>query len=180
VERDRPPAAADVFRCAACTRPECQTAGGCANMQWRNAPGGYLREVLTAKVYDVAVETPLDKAEKLRWVLAGSRVAAGWAVWCASVRVAGGGCGVCAMAGAHAAAECCCHALEPVLLHAVPARMCLLLACLPACTLCQHSALHCHPAAAARPAGTLSFSSVRTCSQSSPSSCGGPTTRWRS
>jgi threonine dehydratase len=69
VERDRPPAAADVFRCAACTRPECQTAGGCANMQWRNAPGGYLREVLTAKVYDVAVETPLDKAEKLRWVL---------------------------------------------------------------------------------------------------------------
>ena len=37
-------------------------------MQWRNAPGGYLREVLTAKVYDVAVETPLHKAEQLRWV----------------------------------------------------------------------------------------------------------------
>ena len=34
-------------------------------MQWRNEPGGYLREILTAKVYDVAVETPLEKAEKL-------------------------------------------------------------------------------------------------------------------
>ena len=29
--------------------------------------GGYLREVLTAKVYDVAVETPLQRADKLRW-----------------------------------------------------------------------------------------------------------------
>ena len=24
-------------------------------MQWRNSPGGYLREILNAKVYDVAV-----------------------------------------------------------------------------------------------------------------------------
>lgn len=141
VERCEPQAAADVFRCAACTRPECQvgpltmhgacpltpragghtisalsaarvptclgrrpaaspaqnrpsprppadstrartcwfvhttptapcppqTAAGCADMQWRSAPGGYLREVLTAKVYDVAVETPLEEAAKLRW-----------------------------------------------------------------------------------------------------------------
>lgn len=46
-------------------------------MQWRTSAGGYLREVLTAKVYDVAVETPLEKAEKLRWVqvLAGADVA---------------------------------------------------------------------------------------------------------
>lgn len=35
-------------------------------MQWRSSPGGYLREVLTAKVYDVAVETPLQAAQKLR------------------------------------------------------------------------------------------------------------------
>jgi threonine dehydratase len=34
-------------------------------MSWRLQPGGYLREVLTAKVYDVAAETPLERAEKL-------------------------------------------------------------------------------------------------------------------
>lgn len=34
-------------------------------MQWRSAPGGYLREVLTAKVYDVAVETPLERMDIL-------------------------------------------------------------------------------------------------------------------
>ena len=28
---------------------------GCQQMQWRNQTGGYLREILTAKVYDVAV-----------------------------------------------------------------------------------------------------------------------------
>lgn len=43
-----------------------QTAAGCAAMQWRTAPGGYLREVLTAKVYDVAVETPLERMDLLR------------------------------------------------------------------------------------------------------------------
>jgi hypothetical protein len=37
-------------------------------MQWRNTQWGYLREVLTAKVYDVALETPLELAEKLRCV----------------------------------------------------------------------------------------------------------------
>lgn len=110
VERSKPLAAADAFRCAACTRPECQvragrvlaaavpacrlphtcaaaaccccccqlhhsrklfplplqTPAGCAAMQWRSAPGGYLREVLTAKVYDVAVETPLERMDILR------------------------------------------------------------------------------------------------------------------
>lgn len=32
---------------------------------WRNQTGGYLRAILTAKTYEVAVETPLQKAEKL-------------------------------------------------------------------------------------------------------------------
>lgn len=32
-----------------------QGPAGCQQMQWRNEPGGYLREILTAKVYDVAV-----------------------------------------------------------------------------------------------------------------------------
>jgi hypothetical protein len=32
-----------------------QGSAGCQQMQWRNEPGGYLREILTAKVYDVAV-----------------------------------------------------------------------------------------------------------------------------
>jgi hypothetical protein len=35
-----------------------QGLGGCASMRWRNEPGGYLREILTAKVYDVAVRRP--------------------------------------------------------------------------------------------------------------------------
>lgn len=65
VDRSLPQSAVDVFRCAACTLPECQTAAGCASMQWRNTQWGYLREVLTAKVYDVALETPLELAEKL-------------------------------------------------------------------------------------------------------------------
>lgn len=34
-------------------------------MPWRTQPGGYLREILTAKVYDVAIESPLEKAETL-------------------------------------------------------------------------------------------------------------------
>ena len=122
VDTSRPLAESDVFRCAACSRPECQvgargdvrcnaswrcsswqhtpplprpplraampraltpplltalqTAAGCASegMAWRHAPGGYLREVLTASVYDVAVETPLERAEQLRCVaVAGGR-----------------------------------------------------------------------------------------------------------
>eukprot|EP00891_Asterochloris_glomerata_P009871 jgi/Astpho2/9871/Aster-08331 len=38
---------------------------GCAQMQWRNQPGGYLKEILTARVYDVAVQTPLEEAVRL-------------------------------------------------------------------------------------------------------------------
>ena len=56
---------ADIFRCAGCTDAACQGPFGCAGMPWRLQPGGYLREVLTARVYDVAVETPLQKAEGL-------------------------------------------------------------------------------------------------------------------
>lgn len=55
----------DVFRCAGCTRPECQGSRGCAPMAWRFDPAGYLKEILTARVYDVAVETPLDRAPRL-------------------------------------------------------------------------------------------------------------------
>ncbi len=32
-----------------------QGPAGCQQMQWRTEPGGYLREILTARVYDVAV-----------------------------------------------------------------------------------------------------------------------------
>ena len=46
-------------------RPASQTASGCAATSWRFAPDGYLRAILTARVYDVAVVTPLDKAVKL-------------------------------------------------------------------------------------------------------------------
>ena len=42
--------------CACLTRKlELQGMSGCQQMQWRNQTGGYLREILTAKVYDVAV-----------------------------------------------------------------------------------------------------------------------------
>lgn len=56
---------ADVFRCSGCVEPACQGGFGCAGMPWRLQPGGYLREVLTAKVYDVACETPMQHAEAL-------------------------------------------------------------------------------------------------------------------
>eukprot|EP00884_Botryococcus_braunii_P017652 jgi/Botrbrau1/4570/Bobra.60_2s0056.1 len=65
VNRDGDGAAADVFRCSGCTLAECQGPGGCADMQWRKTEGGYLRQILTARVYDVAVETPLEKAQLL-------------------------------------------------------------------------------------------------------------------
>lgn len=41
------------------------TASGCAATTWRFEPDGYLRAILTARVYDVAVVSPLDKAVKL-------------------------------------------------------------------------------------------------------------------
>jgi threonine dehydratase len=39
-----------------------QGPGGCAKMQWRSQPGGYLREILTARVYDVAVSQHVSAA----------------------------------------------------------------------------------------------------------------------
>ncbi|GAB4818367.1 hypothetical protein N2152v2_005413 [Parachlorella kessleri] len=65
INRSSPPSPLDAFRCAGCSREVCQGPGGCVEYQWRNQPGGYLREVLTAKVYNIAIETPLVKAETL-------------------------------------------------------------------------------------------------------------------
>lgn len=59
------PSPRDNFRCVGCTDPACDGPSGCASMEWRLQPGGYLREVLTAKVYDVAQETPMQLAEGL-------------------------------------------------------------------------------------------------------------------
>lgn len=42
-----------------------QTPRGCAATSWRFEPDGYLRAILTARVYDVAVVTPLERAAKL-------------------------------------------------------------------------------------------------------------------
>jgi threonine dehydratase len=55
----------DVFRCAGCVEPACQGPFGCAGFPWRLEQGGYLREILTSKVYDVAVETPMEHAKGL-------------------------------------------------------------------------------------------------------------------
>ncbi|MEW5313236.1 MAG: hypothetical protein WDW38_004821 [Sanguina aurantia] len=62
---------ADVFRCFGCVKPECQSASGCASYPWRYSPDGYLREVLTARVYDVAIQTPLETARKLSDAMGG-------------------------------------------------------------------------------------------------------------
>ncbi|KAK9839245.1 hypothetical protein WJX81_003914 [Elliptochloris bilobata] len=56
---------ADVSRCFGCTRPECKGPAGCADTAWRLEPGGYLRSILNARVYDIAIETPLEVAKKL-------------------------------------------------------------------------------------------------------------------
>lgn len=55
----------DLFHCAGCEEPACHGAFGCAGFPWRLDPNGYLREILTSKVYDVAVETPMERAEGL-------------------------------------------------------------------------------------------------------------------
>ncbi|KAG2485896.1 hypothetical protein HYH03_015341 [Edaphochlamys debaryana] len=55
----------DVFRCFGCTQPACQGPSGCDANQWRFQADGYLRAILTARVYDVAVQTPLEEARKL-------------------------------------------------------------------------------------------------------------------
>jgi threonine dehydratase len=61
-----PAAPADAFRCVGCVDPACGgPAAACAAAPWRLAPLGYLRATLTAKVYDVAVETPLQRAAGL-------------------------------------------------------------------------------------------------------------------
>ena len=39
-----------------------QGPSGCAKMLWRDQPGGYLKEILTARVYDVAVSYPAQLA----------------------------------------------------------------------------------------------------------------------
>eukprot|EP00873_Tetraselmis_striata_P045441 jgi/Tetstr1/465705/TSEL_000894.t1 len=55
----------DTFRCVGCTLAECQGPTGCAKNQWRFEKGGYMKSILTARVYDIAIQTPLEKAEKL-------------------------------------------------------------------------------------------------------------------
>ncbi|KDD74188.1 hypothetical protein H632_c1502p0, partial [Helicosporidium sp. ATCC 50920] len=42
------------------------------DLSWRLQPGGYLRQILTAKSYDVAIESPLQPAEKLSAALGAS------------------------------------------------------------------------------------------------------------
>jgi len=66
INHSAPTTPADLFKCVGCTDPICLASPtGCAGITWRSQPGGYLKEILTAKVYDVAVETPLQKATKL-------------------------------------------------------------------------------------------------------------------
>ncbi|KAL4440476.1 hypothetical protein ABPG75_003477 [Micractinium tetrahymenae] len=62
-----PPSPADVYRCIGCTKPECQGPSGCASteMAWRREGDGYLKQILTAKVYRIAQETPLQEAKQL-------------------------------------------------------------------------------------------------------------------
>ncbi|DBA83534.1 hypothetical protein WJX79_001038 [Trebouxia sp. C0005] len=55
----------DVFRCSGCSLKECQGPSGCAQMLWRNSLDGYLRQILNARVYDVAEQTPLEQAAGL-------------------------------------------------------------------------------------------------------------------
>lgn len=51
-------------RCIGCTKAECQGPAGCASsdLAWRREPDGYLKQILTARVYKIAVETPLQPA----------------------------------------------------------------------------------------------------------------------
>jgi len=64
IQRDAPTLPEDVFRCVGCTKAECQGPQGCA-LPFRHQEMGYLRQILTSAVYDVAVETPLDPAPRL-------------------------------------------------------------------------------------------------------------------
>lgn len=65
INRSTPPSPVDVYRCAGCTREECQGPTGCMEFQWRHQSNGYLREILTSRVYAVARETPLEKVPNL-------------------------------------------------------------------------------------------------------------------
>lgn len=65
VDRAAPELPRDVFRCFGCTQPACQGPSGCAATEWRFRPDGYLREILTARVYDVSIQSPLEEAKKL-------------------------------------------------------------------------------------------------------------------
>lgn len=49
--------------------PVPQGSRGCANNMWRYEPDGYLREVLTARVYDVAIQSPLVRVSALESML---------------------------------------------------------------------------------------------------------------
>ena len=55
----------DLFHCSGCEDSACRGAFGCAGFSWRMDPNGYVREILTSKVYDVAIETPMERAETL-------------------------------------------------------------------------------------------------------------------
>lgn len=55
----------DIFRCFGCTRSECEGTAGCQETSWTREAGGYLRQILNARVYDVAEETPLEEAKRL-------------------------------------------------------------------------------------------------------------------
>jgi threonine dehydratase len=66
IDRDLPLREEDAaFRCPGCTLPECRTPRGCHPTAWRLKGDGYLREALTARVYDVAVLSPLEPAQRL-------------------------------------------------------------------------------------------------------------------
>jgi threonine dehydratase len=75
IDRDSPLRDEDAaFRCPGCVRPECSTPRGCSPTAWRLRPDGYLREALTARVYDVAVLSPLEPAQRLGESLGGATV----------------------------------------------------------------------------------------------------------
>eukprot|EP00892_Ulva_mutabilis_P012128 jgi/Ulvmu1/9288/UM050_0037.1 len=65
VVRSPPEASDETFRCIGCTDAACQGPSGCNKTVWRYDEAGYLRAILTSRVYDVAKETPLDRAELL-------------------------------------------------------------------------------------------------------------------
>ncbi|CAK0786451.1 hypothetical protein CVIRNUC_009664 [Coccomyxa viridis] len=55
----------NIFTCFGCTDSACQGPQGCGKIAWRMEPGGYLKSILNARVYDIALETPLEEAKQL-------------------------------------------------------------------------------------------------------------------